>query len=441
MIKQVKMWPGVLVVAIVALGVTGCDRNVAPVRVESEAEGKEEKELAVGDLTVDEVMKAKCPHGLTIECAECRYEVGVVKVAPALLKRGAGSGTGLVATIQVAMSKMTTAINITGEIRMNDNAAVHVSPRVPGIIRAVNVDIGAEVKKGDVLFTVDSMELGEALSDYEKNVALAELSGKTFQREKSLYEQKVGAESDLIEAQMRFEEYQTARKASEQRLHVLGLSESEIGALSPTNHSSLSGALDVRAPMSGTLIEKHAVVGELVEPGKDVMILACLDDVWMWGGLYERDIGILLKRRAATEFPVEITVPAFPDVVFRGTMNHVGAVIDESTRTLPVRTVIDNKDRRLRPGMFCRGRILVSTDEAVLAVPKMALLSDEGVDFVFTHMKDDYFLRVNVTKGREFADGVEIKKGLTLGQTIVTEGGFVLKSDVLRSKMGAGCAD
>jgi cobalt-zinc-cadmium efflux system membrane fusion protein len=347
----------------------------------------------------------------------------------------------LVATIQVAMSKMTTAINITGEIRMNDNAAVHVSPRVPGIIRAVNVDIGAEVKKGDVLFTVDSMELGEALSDYEKNVALAELSGKTFQREKSLYEQKVGAESDLIEAQMRFEEYQTARKASEQRLHVLGLSESEIGALSPTNHSNLSNTLDVRAPMSGTLIEKHAVVGELVEPGKDVMILACLDDVWMWGGLYERDIGILLKRRAATEFPVEITVPAFPDVVFRGTMNHVGAVIDESTRTLPVRTVIDNKDRRLRPGMFCRGRILVSTDEAVLAVPKMALLSDEGVDFVFTHMKDDYFLRVNVTKGREFADGVEIKKGLTLGQTIVTEGGFVLKSDVLRSKMGAGCAD
>ena len=68
--------------------------------------------------------------------------------------------------------------------------------------------------------------------------------------------------------------------------------------------------------------------------------------------------------------------------------------MDEATRTVPVRTIIDNKDRRLRPGMFCQGRILVSTDEDVLAIPKVALLSDEGVDFVFTHMKDDYFLRV-----------------------------------------------
>jgi cobalt-zinc-cadmium efflux system membrane fusion protein len=222
---------------------------------------------------------------------------------------------------------------------------------------------------------------------------------------------------------------------------VLGLSESEIASLSPTNHSSLSGALDVRAPISGALIEKHAVVGELVEPGKDVMVLADLDTIWMWGGLYERDLGLLLKRPLGGGLPVEITVPAFPDTVFRGTMNHIGAVVDEATRTVPVRTVFGNEDRRLRPGMFCQGRILVGTDEEVLAVPQMALLSDEGVDFVFTHMKDDYFLRVNVTKGREFADGVEILKGLAVGQTVVTEGAFTLKSDVLRSKMGAGCAD
>lgn len=440
-IKQAKMWAYVCSVAVLALGISGCGKKASPQSRESEAESREESAVAVGDMTVDQVLQAKCPHGLTIECAECRYEVGVVKVPPALLKRPDGSGTGLVATVQVAKHKMTTALSITGEIRMNDNAAVHVSPRIPGTIRTVNVDIGSEVKKDDVLFTVDSVELAQAMSDYEKNLALADLSGKTYQREKSLYEQKVGAESDVIEAQMRFEEYQTARKAAEQRLHVLGLSENEIAALSPTNHSSLSGALDVRAPISGTLIEKHAVVGELVEPGKDVMVLANLDTVWMWGGLYERDLGMLLKRPLADGYPVEITVPAFPDIVFRGTMNHIGAIVDEATRTVPLRTVFENKERRLRPGMFCQGRILVGTGEEVLAVPKMALLSDEGVDFVFTHMKDDYFLRVNVTKGREFTDGVEILKGLTVGHTIVTEGAFTLKSDVLRSKMGAGCAD
>jgi cobalt-zinc-cadmium efflux system membrane fusion protein len=440
-IRQIKMWAYVCSVGVLALGMSGCGKEERSTGHACEDDCEEDAAAAVGDMTVAQVLSAKCPHGPTIECAECRYEVGVVKVLPALLKQTGGSGAGLVATAQVARHKMTTAMSITGEIRLNENAAVHVSPRIPGIIRAVNVDIGSEVRKDDVLFTVDSVELAQAMSDYEKNRALADLSGKTFRREKRLYEQKVGAENDMIEAQMRFEEYQTARKASEQRLHVLGLSESEIATLSPTNHGSLSGALDVRAPMGGTVIEKHAVIGELVEPGKDVMVLANLDTLWMWGGLYERDLGLFLRRPIGGGFPVEITVPAFPDTVFRGTLNHIGSVIDEATRTLPVRTVIDNRDRRLRPGMFCQGRILVHTDEEVLAVPQMALLSDEGVEFVFTHMKDDYFLRVNVTKGREFAEGVEILKGLTVGQTIVTDGAFALKSDVLHAKMGAGCAD
>jgi cobalt-zinc-cadmium efflux system membrane fusion protein len=352
-----------------------------------------------------------------------------------------GAEKGLVKTLKMAKSKMTTAVNITGEVRMNENSAVHLSPRIPGVIRAVNADIGAEVKKGDVLFTLDSVELGQALSDWEKNMAMAELSGKNFQREKSLFEKKVGPESDMIEAQMKHEEYQIALKASEQKLHVLGLTEDDVARMNPNSHDSLSGSLAVRAPMNGTIIEKHAVVGELVEPGKDTMILADLDSVWVWGGVYERDLGMVLKRKLADGIAVEVSVPAYPETLFRGQMNYVGATMDEATRTVKVRTVIDNKDRLLRPGMFCQGRILITTDEEVLAIPKVALLSDEGVDFVFTHMKDDYYLRTNVKKGRDFAEGVEILEGLAPGQTIVTDGSFILKSDVLKAKMGAGCAD
>ena len=427
-------------IAGVTLVLAGCGKNAAD-KGGVKAEGEEESAGVVGDLTVEQVLQAKCPHGLTIECAECRYEVGVVKVDPSLMKPAEGAGPALVKTIPVAKSKMTTAVNITGEVRMNENSAVHLSPRIPGVIRAVNVDIGAEVAKGDVLFTLDSVELGQALSDWEKNLAMAELSGKNFQREKSLYEKKVGPESDMIEAQMKHEEYQIALKASEQKLHVLGLSEDDVAKLDPNNHESLSGALAVRAPINGTITEKHAVVGELVEPGKDTMVLTDLNSVWVWGGVYERDLGLVLKRRLADGIPVEFSVPAFPETVFRGQMNYIGATMDEATRTVKVRTAIDNKDRLLRPGMFCQGRILIITDEEVLAIPKVALLSDEGVDFVFTHMQDDYYLRTNVKKGRDFAEGVEILEGLAPGQTIVTDGGFILKSEVLKAKMGAGCAD
>ncbi|MEI6217831.1 MAG: efflux RND transporter periplasmic adaptor subunit, partial [bacterium] len=212
-------------------------------------------------------------------------------------------------------------------------------------------------------------------------------------------------------------------------------------AVAPTNHASLGGSLAVRAPISGTIIEKHAVSGELVEPGKDVMILADLSTAWIWGGIYDRDLAAVLSRMAAGVIPVEVTVPAFPGRVFTGRLNYVAGVMDEATRTVKVRTVIANDERLLRPGMFCEVRLLLTTDEDVVAIPKAALLSDEGVDFVFRHMKDDYFLRQNVKKGRAFDNSIEILEGLEPGQTIVAEGAFVLKSDVLRSKMGAGCAD
>ncbi|MBI5090947.1 MAG: efflux RND transporter periplasmic adaptor subunit [Candidatus Hydrogenedentes bacterium] len=436
---------GALVVSIVgmALAMPGCGRAVAPESSTGKSEeSAAEKEIPVGTLTPDRALQARCPHGLTVECDECRYEVGVVKVDASLLNSADASHAGLVKTNQVpAPGKMTVAVNITGEVRLNDNTAVHVSPRISGIVREVKVDIGTEVKKDDVLFTVDSVELGQALSDYEKNMALTALSEKNFQREKSLFDKKIGSEMEKIEAQIRLEEYQTALKASEQKLHVLGLTDSDIAEINPSNHKSLSGSLAVRAPIDGTIIEKHAVVGELVEPAKVTMVLADLNTVWVWGGVYERDLDAVVKHKLTESIPVEISVPAYPEATFRGQMNYIGATMDEATRTVQVRTVIDNRDRRLRPGMFCQGRILVSTDDGVLAIPKVALLSDEGKDFVFIHMKDDYFLQQNVTKGREFEDGVEILAGLTPGQTIVTEGAFVLKSDVLRSKMGAGCAD
>ena len=292
MFECMKSWLFVFGVIGMTLVMAGCGKDASLESQAGKSEVEEEQEYAVGTLTVEQVLQADVLMDSRSSAPSADMRSGVVKVDPTLMKREDSSGAGLVKTIPVAKSKMTTAVNITGEVQMNENTAVHVSPRIPGIIRAVNVDIGAEVRKGDVLFTVDSVELGQALSEYEKNMAMAELSGKNFQREKSLYEQKIGSESEMIEAQMRYEEYQTALKASEQKLHVLGLTESDIADIDPANHDSLSGSLAVRAPMNGTIIEKHAVGGELVEPGRDTMVLADLNTVWVWGGVYERDLGL-----------------------------------------------------------------------------------------------------------------------------------------------------
>ena len=115
--------------------------------------------------------------------------------------------------------------------------------------------------------------------------------------------------------------------------------------------------------------------------------------------------------------------------------------MDEGDRTVKVRATLKNPDALLRPGMFCAANVVFETPEKVIAVPKGALLSDEGKHFIFRMVREGFALHTDVEIGRVFADYIEITSGLPEGEKIITEGAFVCKSDVLRAKMGAGCAD
>jgi len=409
-------------------------------RHNNHAHGEESKD--VRSTSLDEIARLKCEHNvLAYECPSCRYEVGVVKVPASLLKDDSKAEGGLIRTESVARAAVTDGLNVTGEVQLNENAAVHISPRIPGIIESVRVDIGAHVRKGDVLFTINSVELGKALSDYERSRALTELSEKNFKREKSLFNRRIASEQDMIEAQMVYEQHKTERKSAEQALHVLGLSEEDLVSVADGAHGASTGTLPIRAPIEGTIIEKHAVVGELVEPGSDVMLLADLATVWVWADIYEQDLPRLIEARKQGPIPARVLVTAFPEEPFPGRIDYIGATMEERTRTVKVRATVENMDGLLRPGMFCEIDMGISGSEEVLAIPRVALLSDEGQDFVFTHWKGDYYVRRPVKKGREFFEHVEILEGLDPKDTIVAAGAFLLKSDILREKMGAGCAD
>jgi cobalt-zinc-cadmium efflux system membrane fusion protein len=115
--------------------------------------------------------------------------------------------------------------------------------------------------------------------------------------------------------------------------------------------------------------------------------------------------------------------------------------MDERTRNVKVRIGVPNPAAKLRAGMFASVRVFLPGQEEALAVPSAAVLSDEGRSFVFVHHRADYWVRRPVEVGRRWHDWVEVKAGLSGGETLAAEGSFLLKSDVLRSKMGAGCAD
>ena len=220
---------------------------------------------------------------------------------------------------------------------------------------------------------------------------------------------------------------------------MLGLSKDEVSRLALRGDPL--GRLVVRAPFSGTITERRAAVGELVGPESDVFVLADLTTVWVWAGIYEHDIAALLEATARGDVPVEIRAHALPGRVFKGKLDYVASVLDETTRTVRVRASIPGEGGALKPGMFCKVRVLLSSGGKAIVLPKEAVLGDEGASFVFKHLKDDYYFRRAVKRGRQFGDWVEILEGVAPDEVVVVRGAFMLKSDVLRSKMGAGCAD
>jgi cobalt-zinc-cadmium efflux system membrane fusion protein len=409
---------------------------------EDDGHGHAGEAAAAPSASIEERVSVKCEHGVPIyQCDECRYEAGVVKLDASLLKRE--DGRGLMRTQTVARTNVSATLQATAEVVLNDNTAVHISPRIAGIIESVPTDIGARVKAGDTLLTLVSVELGNALAEYERNRTLSDLSEKIFTRETKLREQKVSSGQDVIDAQMKFEQYRTELKASEQKLHVLGLTEDDLAVMDDPADGIGAGYLPIRAPIAGTIIQKHAVAGELAEPGKDLMLLADLTTVWVWANVHSRDLARLLEAEKQGPIAVEITVSAFTGRQFKGVLDYIGATMSEQSRTVKVRATVKNPDRELRPGMFCEASIALSNGQAeeVLAAPRTAVFSDEGKFFVFKHWKDDFFVRQDIRTGREFFGAVEIRAGLQAGDVIVTDGAFLLKSDILREKMGAGCAD
>ena len=404
---------------------------------EGDGHGQEKSDL---DRPVDEMWKEKCEHDvLQHTCEECRFELGTVKLVPDLL---AGKGKpGLVATGKTGSRKVAESRTFTGEVKLSEGKTVHVAAPLPGVIRNVYVDIGATVAEEAPLFEIDSHDVAESKGDYLKKVAALDLAKTSADREGTLFARKISAQFEVQEAQARLAAAEIEVVNARGRLLRLGVSPAEIESLDPKSPETMSGYLTVRAPRGGVVLERHASKGERVEPGKDLILVSDLTEVWVWADLREHDVpSVFGKINGGVKLDAEVRSPA-GGKRYRGTLDVLSGTMNEQSRTVKARIVVPNPDGRLRPGMFVNIRVFLPGGGSVIAVPKAAVLSDEGRTFVFVHKEGDYWIRRPVTLGKRLDGMVEVRGGLAAGQRIVTDGSFLLKSDVLRKKMGAGCAD
>jgi RND family efflux transporter MFP subunit len=216
------------------------------------------------------------------------------------------------------------------------------------------------------------------------------------------------------------------------------MSAEDAAALTP---DAARGLVTLRASASGTVLSLQAVPGKAARPDESLAVIGDNSTVWVWVDLYERDLKRVARSCASGIVPAALTTTAYPGETFSGTVDFISPVMEETSRTAKLRVKAPNPGGRLLAGMFVAVRIFLPGDEETAAVPETAVLVDEGRAFVFVHHHDDYYVRRPVETGRTWPDWTEIVAGLAGGETIVADGSFLMKSDVLRSKMGAGCAD
>jgi len=185
----------------------------------------------------------------------------------------------------------------------------------------------------------------------------------------------------------------------------------------------------------------HAVAGEVARSKTSLITVGDNSVLWVWADLYERHIAVVMREQARKALAAQVEVKAFPGERFEGVVDFVSPSMSETSRTVKLRVTVPNPGRRLLAGMFASVKVFIPGDTVALVVPRGAVLRDGGRSFVFVHHKGDFYVRRPVVTGRAFAGIVAVASGLKGDEVIVADGAFLLKSDVLRSKMGAGCAD
>lgn len=317
-------------------------------------------------------------------------------------------------------------VTLTATIQPNRDRLAHVAPRVSGRITKVNANLGQQVKQGQSLAVIDSIDLGEAHSAYLQAESDVRLTQANFDRIDNLYTEQIVTQKDYLNARADNEKAKAALRSARDKLRMLGVT--------PKDGSTAVSGFGLTAPFSGTIIEKEAVLGELAQPETSLFTVADLSVVWIEADLYEKDLS---KVKIGAE--ADVTVSAYPDESFKGRLTYISNSVDKASRTLKARVEVTNTDGRLKPEMFATAEISTSGSIKAMVVPTDAVILMQGKSVVFVRDADGFEPR-NIELGEKLSHGVIVKSGLNSGDAVVVSGAYAIKARALKSEIGEGHA-
>jgi len=320
-------------------------------------------------------------------------------------------------------------ISVPATVQADQNRIAHVAPKVSGRILRVHVRLGDSLQRGQVLATIDSMEVGEAQAAYVDARAQLDLAQSSFERARQLFEEQIIAQKDWLQAQADLQRARAAERAAASRLRLLGVGR-------PTGQDDPSSVYTLVAPFAGTVTEvDNAVQGELAKPEEGLFTVADLSRVWVQASLPESDLA-----RVRVGAPAAIEVAAYPDERFEGRVAYVSSGLDKETRTIQARIEVSNPKGRLKMEMFATAHIEAAAgEEQAVILPREAVVLMDGKPAVFVRENGGFEAR-GVELGQALATGTVVRSGVRPGEQVVLAGAYALKARMLKSQMGEGHA-
>ena len=321
---------------------------------------------------------------------------------------------------EVAQSDVSDILRVAGQIDFDEQALTRIGASVTGRVTQINAQLGNEVKKGYTLALINSSELSNSQLAYLKARSEKEFHRRTVQRAKTLFEADVISAAELQRRESEYEVASAQTRAAQDQLRVLGVNLKAMEELATTG--AIDSVASVMATIKGVVVERKVTTGQVVQPADVLFTVADLSRVWAVAQVPEQQVAQVKVGQS-----VRIEVPALENEKLIGKLIYVGQTVNPESRTVLVRTELDNTSGRLKPSMLA-SMLIESTPTKRMVVPLTAIVREQDTDYVFTEEKPGSFRLKPVRLSSEHNGQRVVLDGLSQGMRIVSDGAFHLNN-------------
>jgi len=279
-----------------------------------------------------------------------------------------------------------------------------ISSRFAGKIDQILVEDGQAVPKGATLLTLDTVELANAERIAQNNVRQTGANFNTaqadYQRYYNLYAKNAVTKQQLESAQARM---------------ITSSTEVDNAYANLNNAQKQIADGSIISPVTGVVANKTGTIGQVVSPGTALLTVEQIDQVYVVVNIEQKDIAAAKLGAAVT-----VTVDAYPDQVFTGTVAVINPVAGNESRMFRVKIKVDNSEQLLKPGMFAQATLTTGEPQSVLVIPRTAMMGQKGLHYVYV-AENGQAKKTLVETGDLIGDLIEVKAGLKVGMAVVTD--------------------